>query len=297
MINRDLMSFSSNFMEDNAPNAKKPLRDVESVQSMMRDTGWDDEDESPQEKEPTKDTEDIEDTEMTDGFFWGGMYSGSTKGQINDKLTEILQEQIDDGKALISAYEEANNIVYEAKATVKDTEEEKKANQRIIDDVKLILSESVKESSKQHGYEKAPHIRKYKNTAKMEKIIYAKPVDANSSGKKKLLLFLICTVCASVFFGIKANSYYVFKEGTASIMSCAFGWFITEGVPMVINPFYMDVFIVTFCIWGGIVLLVGLFVWLDAEQRKQSRVGHEHGKARLGTSRDFKTHKIKFMDR
>jgi len=301
MIKRNLTTFERNFMAENMPIPKKPIRDVEGVHAMLSKTGWDDEedDDVPQKNDSEAQTEsdDIESTEMDDGFFFAGMYSGSTKGTISNKIEEAIEGQKNDGKEYLALLEKANGVVYEISETKEESAEEVKARQRIIDDTKLILVECIKEASRQYGHKEMPRVRKYRNTAKMEKIIYAKPVDVNGGGAKKFVLFLLCCIGASVFFGLKANSYYIYMNGKTTAMSCSFGWLTVEGVPMIFNPLYMDIFWITFGIWFGIILLIGLFIWLDSEQKKQSRVGHEHGKARLGTNRDFKTHKIKFMDR
>ena len=113
----------------------------------------------------------------------------------------------------------------------------------------------------------------------------------------KIFIFILACLGVGAFMGFKANSYYIFKEGNVtSLFSCAFSWLLEDEIPMKIAPLYTDVFMPAFGTWCGIILLIALFIYLDTEQKKLSRIGHEHGKARLGTARDFKKFKLSFMD-
>lgn len=140
-------------------------------------------------------------------------------------------------------------------------------------------------------------VRTYDKTAQMPKIVYSK---ASASGGivKKIIVFLIVCCCVGTFFGVQSNSYYIFKEGTVSnTMSCALGWiFEADKMKMKLSPFVPEVFFTGFAVGAGILAVLGLFIYLDNESKKRSRVGHEHGSAHLGTGRDFKIFKNKFME-
>ncbi len=141
-------------------------------------------------------------------------------------------------------------------------------------------------------------VRTYNKTAEMPKISHGKP--AETGGKKTFLFFIIACLAVGILFGVQANSYYVAQIAvgkTVDAMSCAFGWFTTEGLPVVVDPLYPDVFFTAFAMGAGVLGVIGLFVWLDNDAKKASRVGHEHGSAHLGTPRDFKIFKNKFMER
>lgn len=140
-------------------------------------------------------------------------------------------------------------------------------------------------------------VREYTKTAEMPKISYAKPVKKRSF-LSKLVLFLFACVGVGAFVGGQANSYYIFKGGKVeSAMSCAWSWLMEENLPFALSPLYPNVFGAGFLMGFGLLGVIGLFIWLDNDAKKQSRVGHEHGSAHLGNGRDFKIYKNKFMEK
>lgn len=140
-------------------------------------------------------------------------------------------------------------------------------------------------------------VREYKKTAEMPKISYAKPIKKRSF-LSKLVLFLFACAGVGVFIGGQANSYYIFKGGKVeSAMACAWSWLMEENLPFALSPLYPDVFGAGFLMGFGLLGIIGLFIWLDSDAKKQSRVGHEHGNAHLGNGRDFKIYKNKFMEK
>lgn len=144
---------------------------------------------------------------------------------------------------------------------------------------------------------KDPHARQYKNSAVMPKVSFAKP-STQGGGLKKLFLFLIACCAVGIFFGVEANSYYNYKDGkTNGVMSCTFSWLTVENLPISVTPLDTATFFGAFAIGAGILGIIGLFIWLDSDAKKKSRVGHEHGSSHLGTSRDFKVYKNKFMEK
>lgn len=138
-------------------------------------------------------------------------------------------------------------------------------------------------------------IRTYTKEAEMPKITFAAPAK-KMSFVKKLFIFLIACAGVGVFFGVKANSYFWFKDGKATAMNCAWSWLMEDNLPTVMSPIQSDVFLTGFMMGAGILGIIGLFVWLGNDEKRRSRVGHEHGNAQLGTKRDFAMHKRRFMD-
>lgn len=141
-------------------------------------------------------------------------------------------------------------------------------------------------------------VREYKGKVPTMDIKFDKPVDANKSFMPTLIFFLSAVLFAGGFFGVQANSYYIYegmKKG-ATPMECAFGWITVDNLPVNLSPFNTDVFFTAFGVAAGILAVIGIFIYLDNDTKKQSRVGHEHGNARLGTASDFKKFRMKFMD-
>lgn len=141
-------------------------------------------------------------------------------------------------------------------------------------------------------------VRTYNKEAKMPEIKYDAPAEESSFGKK---LFLAVAACLGTggLFGVYANSYMAFhQKDEPTPMGCAIGWIAEfDSLPVTMSPFFTNVFASGFGMGAGILAIIILFIWLDSDQKKQSRVGHEHGKARLGSSRDFKIYKNKFMEK
>lgn len=147
-------------------------------------------------------------------------------------------------------------------------------------------AQEVKDTS-----DKAERIREYKKNAEMPKIVHAK-ASTGANPLIKLGFFLVACIAVGVFFGIKANSYYVYSG-----KSSAFGWLTVENLPYVFSPIYSDVFMTGFLAGAGILGVIGLFTYLDNDTKKASRVGHEHGQAHLAKAADHKTYTNRFMER
>lgn len=162
--------------------------------------------------------------------------------------------------------------------------------------------ESAEDNKKDKKPKEPQKAREYTNQAEFYKANFGKPVELNGGGAKKLFMFLIACVATGLFFAVEANSYYVAKLNlgeTANLtpMSCAFMWLtVFDTLKISLSPINGAVMGTAFLLGAGILGIIGLFVYLDSENRKLSRVGHEHGNARLGTPKDFKAFKQKFMD-
>lgn len=139
--------------------------------------------------------------------------------------------------------------------------------------------------------------RTYNKVAEMPKITFSAPTKKKSF-LFKLIVFLIACSGVGTFVGVEANSYFFYKGGKVdSTLACAWSWMIEyDKMPTTISPINSEVFWTSFFVGFGLLGIIGLFIWLDNDSKKRSRVGHEHGNARLGTKRDFKIFKRKFMD-
>ena len=142
-------------------------------------------------------------------------------------------------------------------------------------------------------------VRTYKGLVKRPKTKYATPKNANGNPVKKIVMFLLVCVAVGIGAGVLGNSYAV-SVGDDSISSMSALWNglmgLESGMQIVTSPIYGSIFGMDFLIGFGILALIGVFIYLDKEQKKLSRVGHEHGNARLGKNSDFKSFKKKFMD-
>lgn len=176
-----------------------------------------------------------------------------------------------------------NNETDIMQTTVSENSEVAEVNG--INLVKKLKTEEIMERERFRVYDKPPveHIVTYK-TPKQEVTM-----------KQKIFLAGIVCVAVSIFIGLQANSYVNYDE-YASTLKASFAWIASTDIEFTLFPFYIDVF---FPVFGGALLLsaiVTLFVFLNIDTKKKSRIGEEQGSARLGTSSDFKEYKKDFMD-
>ena len=216
--------------------------------------------------------------------------SGSIDNVFDDKLLDNQEEEV--ANAYLAALKKAKR--YTVNRTI--SEEEKKAINAVKESTLELCQTVLNEKNKELTAE-LPKIRNYTNKAEFEKINFAKPVEAKGSWKKKLLILLVACLVVGCFLGVKANSYFIYTGGkTTDGIACTFSWLMADNMPYALTPFNSSIFMTAFGIGAGIVAIVGIFVYLEGEQKRQSRVGHEHGNARLGTASDFKKFKTQFMD-
>ena len=216
--------------------------------------------------------------------------TGTIRTAFDDKLIAAEEEAI--AKEYLNALKKAKNITICKMADDKENE----ALAAVFESTKQICKATLEEKKKELT-EELPKVREYTNKANYEITTFSKPVDEKGKWKSKLIIFAIICLCVGCFLGVKANSYYVFSEGKVNnAIACSFSWVLKDNMPYALTPFNSSVFFTAFGIGAGTVAIIGIFVMLDAEQKRQSRVGHEHGNARLGTQSDFKKYKVKFMD-
>lgn len=216
--------------------------------------------------------------------------SGSIDNVFDDKLLANQEEEAVNG--YLAALRKAKRYTVNRMIT----EEEEKAIKAVKESTAELCKTVLDEKSKELTAE-LPKVREYTNKAEFEKINYAKPVEAKGSWKKKLLILLIACFVVGCFLAVKANSYFVYTNGkTTDGIACTFSWLMADDMPYALTPFNSSIFMTAFGIGAGLVAIVGIFIYLESEQKRQSRVGHEHGNARLGTASDFKKFKTRFMD-
>ena len=199
-----------------------------------------------------------------------------------DKPSEKMQEDAKQGK----------ESIWQAMSRLDVTEGEEG-----VKTVKVRGTEEEENTAEKQMPEKKeyPEVRKYTNKIKKDQIVFAKPKELETGGWKKVVIFLIACLAVGLFLGLKANAYSIANAGKASNFECVYKW-LENDVPFRLNPFNQNVFMTGFGVGAGGLGLVGLFTWLDNDAKKQSRVGHEHGNARLGTPSDFKKFRNKFME-
>ena len=140
---------------------------------------------------------------------------------------------------------------------------------------------------------------KIKDKMGLSKVTFAKPKEEKPFSKKLKMAAIVDTIISG-FFGIQANSYFNYcvanRKKAPSGFGAAFGWLAESNMPTALDPFNSEIFISAFGMIFVIVAIVMLLAYSSADTKKRSRVGHEHGAARLGTSTDFKKFKSRFME-
>ena len=211
-----------------------------------------------------------------------------------DKVTDF--EDDEDGENVVR--EEDVRCKLATSESQEALEKKKSSVRKIIIGIKEWVVELIHEGvdvTERTGSDKKA-AREYTKEAVMPKITFAAPAKKMSFGKK-LIIFLIACVAVGVYFGVEANSFFWFKNGDVeSSFACAWSWIMVENLPTVMSPIHNGAFMAGFLLGFGILGIIGLFIWLDSDAKKHSRVGHEHGNARLGSKRDFTIYKRKFMD-
>ncbi len=225
------------------------------------------------------------------------------KPEFDTYISQISQKQEDVKKDVIKKDEEEkepygeegylddDKVEYYV-ANKKDYEQEKMF---IIDGVKIIMEAS--KSLKQTSADK-PAVRKYnKKKPKRRKARFTKEKKEGGALGTFLKVVVIALIIGT-FLGTKGLAYYntYGTKNTTPAQAC-FGWF-TKDAPVTLEtimPFNSEVFLTGLGIGAGAFLVIALFVYLDKDQKKESRIGHEHGKARLATSTDYRQYTNNFM--
>lgn len=231
--------------------------------------------------------------------------SGATKSEqlhnaVPFSMPFIPEQEADDASP---PNDDIKEDEYQKEAEQLETQKEKltaiteQVSQMVVDGTTLKVRKDTEQASLINEQKRKP-VRKYTNKAEMEKVVFRKPKEIGGNKAKKIIIFLLVCVAVGIFFAVEANSYYNFMGGKVeSEMSCVFGWLpVFDSLPVNLSPLNTSVAGLAFLFGFGILGIMGLFVYLDTEQKQLSRVGHEHGNARLGTPKDFKQFKQKFME-
>lgn len=247
----------------------------------------------------------FEDESHDKGFSISATFSGDNYSPMTSDEFKNAQEGYGDVLDFEDD-EDAENVIREEDVSCKlDTTESNEALEKKKTNVKTIIigikewvveliHEGTNVAERTGSDKKAA--REYNKEAQMPKITFAAPAKKMSFGKK-LIIFLIACVAVGIYFGVEANSFFWYNNGVVeSSFACAWSWIMIENLPTVMSPIESGAFMAGFFLGFGILGIIGLFVWLDSDAKKQSRVGHEHGNARLGSKRDFAIFKRKFMD-
>jgi hypothetical protein len=215
---------------------------------------------------------------------------------MNKKQEDVKEDVIKKDEEEKVPYEEEEvlddeNVEYYV-ANKKDYEQEKMF---IIDGVKIIMeaSKSLKQTSAdkpavRHYNKKKPKRRKAKFTKEKK--------EGNAFGT--FIKVVVIALIIGTFLGTKGLAYYnTYGTKKTTPSQACFGWF-TKDVPVTLQtvmPFNAEVFLTGLGIGAGAFLMIAVFVYLDKDQKKESRIGHEHGKARLATMTDYKQYTRNFM--
>lgn len=215
---------------------------------------------------------------------------------MNKKQEDVKEDVIKKDEEEKVPYEEEGvlddeNVEYYV-ANKKDYEQEKMF---IIDGVKIIIEAS--KSLKQTSADK-PAVRHYnKKKPKRRKAKFTKEKKEGSALGTFIKVVVIALIIGT-FLGTKGLAYYnTYGTKKTTPSQACFGWF-TKDAPVTfetVMPFNAEVFLTGLGIGAGAFLVIAVFVYLDKDQKKESRIGHEHGKARLATMTDYKQYTNNFM--
>ena len=228
-------------------------------------------------------------------------YTGSVDGTafMQSDLEVIEEAQTVESPEKSENIIDTENISVGREATKEETEKAEKSHTMVIEAVEII-SEAIEDGvrTELNTSMQAKKVREYKNKAVYFKGKFAK-AKTEDNPLKKLIFMAIAAAAAGVFGGVYANSYFIAKHGQVeSMMSCAFSWIMEfDTLTVSIDPFNSGAFFAGFALWGGILAVIFLLSSLNSSNMKNSRVGHEHGNAKLMDNSSFKKYKNRFMER
>lgn len=263
----------------------------------------DDVPESPEEETSFSET-DYDSSLMVDSYYTNETLNAMTA--VEAKVLE-RQEMLENLPDTIASKNTENtvkdsDITYSSPETEKQEEEAQKqaekARELVVDSFSWIVEKTMEGVDViERTSDKKANVRTYNKVAEMPKITYAKAAKEKTLLGTVVKLLIACSACGG-FFGVYANSYmaaHVKEKPTP--MTCAFSWIMEfDTLPINVSQIYPDALGMGFLMGFGILGIIGLFILLDNDAKKQSRVGHEHGAARLATNSDYKTFKNKFME-
>ena len=227
-------------------------------------------------------------------------YTGTAEGfMLNDEAFEQIERVVKEAEHPVEDIIEEANIEVKREFTDEEKERLEKGRQAIIEGKKIIKEcfDDAIQTEINTGLN-AKKVREYKNEATYQKSKFSKAKDGEDSTKKYFFMIVAC-IALGIFGGVYANSYYVLQgmKPTMNAMNCAFGWLtMFDSMPISMSPFNAGIFFGSGGIWAGILGVIILFSALNKSQMKTSRVGHEHGNAKLMNGSSFKKYKNRFME-
>jgi|GEM_PF-1168198 len=231
-------------------------------------------------------TEDNEDdiviTDFSDGYVYGLFKQPPENAAIkqNNEKIKQLDKEIEETK------EEERTILKNARAEQLN----KKALKCIYENLGKGLEEAAKDYEK-----KKPMIQAEKQSRNIKKVKAnsKKKTTYKARKKDKYIIGCILFIGFALLMGLRAGTVSN-EDNNSSPFMCLLKIFTKDDFTIG-NPdlkVASTVFFIMLCIEA----LVILFVYLDKAQKKASRIGHEHGMARIGNKTDLKNFRNQFME-
>lgn len=231
-------------------------------------------------------TEDNEDdiviTDFSDGYVYGLFKQPPENAAIkqNNEKIKQLDKKIEETK------EEERTILKNARAEQLN----KKALKCIYENLGKGLEEAAKDYEK-----KKPMIQAEKQSRNIKKVKAnsKKKTTYKARKKDKYIIGCILFIGFALLMGLRAGTVSN-EDNNSSPFMCLLKIFTKDDFT-ISNPdlkVASTVFFIMLCIEA----LVILFIYLDKAQKKASRIGHEHGMARIGNKTDLKNFRNQFME-
>lgn len=231
-------------------------------------------------------TEDNEDdiviTDFSDGYVYGLFKQPPENAAIkqNNEKIKQLDKEIEETK------EEERTILKNARAEQLN----KKALKCIYENLGKGLEEAAKDYEK-----KKPMIQAEKQSRNIKKVKAnsKKKTTYKARKKDKYIIGCILFIGFALLMGLRAGTVSN-EDNNSSPFMCLLKIFTKDD--FTIGNLDLKVASTVFFIMLCIEALVILFVYLDKAQKKASRIGHEHGMARIGNKTDLKNFRNQFME-
>ncbi len=294
----------------NGLNNSKPETDLDKLlQAQEEENTEEDEFDESDVEEDEYDEYDEYDAYSEDDFFDDPVYTTETVAHpdygVKDLQRMMEEEQtLQDPEEYDKVILKKENVTYSVKTnpTQEDIQKHEmllEKTEKVAENVMNIDGTKIPKKEKDEAETKESYqIQEGRNPQRVyrPKTTFAKPKEEIGILPKLITIACVC-VAVGLFLGLQASSYYNYMDGKIrNTMSCLYSWITIDNMPFRPFPFAGDVFGTGFLTGFGISAVVALFLWLDADSKKASRVGHEHGNARLGTPKDFKSFKNRFME-
>ncbi len=228
------------------------------------------------------------------------LFTGNDSSGLNTMDIEQLSEAVDAAKLPDENFLSEADFEVKRELTEEEKEKQEKGKQTIINGIEIVKEafDDGVNTAINTGL-KAKKIREYKSKAVYPKSKFSKASESEKTPLKKYLFMACACVAAGIFGGVYANSYFIFQQGKVeSSLNTAISWImIFDTLPVTMSPFDPTSFFAGFGVWGGILAVIMLLSALNSDTMKRSKVGFEHGNAKLMNNTSFKKYKNRFMER